>query len=704
MTTAWKLPSNTAAYIASVTPSQAHILYDTTNNRVMFGDGATLGGVALSKAGHTHTGTDFTGSAPIIFDNGTPAAPAISGGRSTGARLVIYDRYNATDGTADYAIGMASYALWFGVAKAASNYSFKWYAGETQIAKLSGDGTLALNATPRVGVNEVWHEGNDGAGSGLDADLLKGVNIPGPYRSDTEAADRKVPIGGVYLTTAGTYAVRLPGSSGSGVPVTPSYYVSPRGSDSADGLTAGTAWKTVAHALANANTDTNVLLERGGLWREYGLYIPRRLTLGAYGAGGKPVITASTAITSDWELADTNIWSTPLAVTPDLVATYRDWTSDPVSGVVRLSKNVATPTKPEAGQWGYSSGTLYVYATVDPNTANYEYAQGTANNSGTIMTAAASGCVVEGITFALAKRNCFLFGQGINGGTIRRCLALGAFNDGIDGDAGDVPPVNILVEDCIISDCGDGVSAPGSGASGDGISFHSTHATNKFSVTITGCTIRNCQKSGIGHQFAGDCTAFGNRIINCYNGIAFFSVSNFTAACVQKYHYNLIVCDKAWNKRGINHASASLMTGSGVKEIEIYNNTLIGYKDGIVGTEAIYLCDTPPTVYVHWRVDNNIIFNWPKALAWGGVTPPVVESMRNNCIYLCSVQYSGSGLSGYSVAPITTSPKFIDANKANYGLNLDSSCLGAGVNHGFTFDLAGTEVGSPPDVGCFERA
>lgn len=61
MTTAWKLPTNTASYISGVTPSQAHILFDTTNNKVIFGDGSTAGGVALARATHAHVIADVTG-------------------------------------------------------------------------------------------------------------------------------------------------------------------------------------------------------------------------------------------------------------------------------------------------------------------------------------------------------------------------------------------------------------------------------------------------------------------------------------------------------------------------------------------------------------------------------------------------------------------------------------------------------------------
>jgi hypothetical protein len=50
-----------------------------------------------------------------------------------------------------------------------------------------GDGNVRVTNTLYVGGNSVWHQGNDGSGSGLDADLLDGIDSSQFLRSD--AAD-----------------------------------------------------------------------------------------------------------------------------------------------------------------------------------------------------------------------------------------------------------------------------------------------------------------------------------------------------------------------------------------------------------------------------------------------------------------------------------------------------------------------------------
>jgi len=79
------------------------------------------------------------------------------------------------------------------------------------------------------------------------------------------------------------------------------YYVSNKGSDDNDGLSPETPWATLQHAFARQlQPGDGVLLERGGVWwiendEEWGLtstafWIPRGVTLGAYGNGEKPLL------------------------------------------------------------------------------------------------------------------------------------------------------------------------------------------------------------------------------------------------------------------------------------------------------------------------------------------------------------------------------------------------------------------------------
>src|ERR1700758_5267877 len=87
-------------------------------------------------------------------------------------------------------------------------------------------------------------------------------------------------------------------------PALPSYYVSPTGSDSNNGLSPGTPFATPAAALAVAPPGSTILLQRGGLWvladdsTFSGITLATNgITLGAYGTGGTgalPIIDRGT--------------------------------------------------------------------------------------------------------------------------------------------------------------------------------------------------------------------------------------------------------------------------------------------------------------------------------------------------------------------------------------------------------------------------
>lgn len=72
--------------------------------------------------------------------------------RSIGTRLVLTSTLSST--LVDYAIGHESSNMWFSVPDSARN--FKWYAGTTQIAQLTGSGNLNLTAsTAGIGIGSV---------------------------------------------------------------------------------------------------------------------------------------------------------------------------------------------------------------------------------------------------------------------------------------------------------------------------------------------------------------------------------------------------------------------------------------------------------------------------------------------------------------------------------------------------------------------
>jgi hypothetical protein len=100
----------------------------------------------------------------LNFGVGGVQAPT-SSDATTGARLNLYPIGSGRD----YTIGIGPNTMWFN-----SDDNYKWYV----------DGSLKFewdNAVSQfeIGGNKVWHAGNDGGGSGLDADTVDGWHKSG---------------------------------------------------------------------------------------------------------------------------------------------------------------------------------------------------------------------------------------------------------------------------------------------------------------------------------------------------------------------------------------------------------------------------------------------------------------------------------------------------------------------------------------------
>jgi hypothetical protein len=146
------------------------------SNQGMFG--GSYGGNRLSLNNETNlisnrydtvkiqTGTDGTTVNDFIFANNTFSTPGkinvasrvdFTGAgyaqpsfttRSAGQKITLYSAI--TGSLVDYSIGVDGGALWTTVPAATTDYNFRWYGGETQVASLSGTGlftTVSANIT-----------------------------------------------------------------------------------------------------------------------------------------------------------------------------------------------------------------------------------------------------------------------------------------------------------------------------------------------------------------------------------------------------------------------------------------------------------------------------------------------------------------------------------------------------------------------------
>ncbi len=183
------------------------------------------------------------------------------------------------------------------------------------------------------------------------------------------------------------------------------YYISPRGDDTHDGRTPGSAWRTLAKCGAQQyQPGDQVLLERGGRWQE-------RLPLSASGAAGSPILYSAYGAQGDdpvidlggalpgwstagnWHSEGSNVWSYTATDFGDdgPGRLWLDGKEQRISGSWTISLDPkatpttpasttgparagapAFPTTPAAATW-YDNATgnhaLYLYATANPASA-----------------------------------------------------------------------------------------------------------------------------------------------------------------------------------------------------------------------------------------------------------------------------------------------------------------------------------------------
>lgn len=147
---------------------------------------ARLGYAPVNKAGDTMSNTL---TLPSVIIAGGPGNNGLSGGNGDGA---TYSTYNLTMN------------LWFGL-------GIKTYDGSVNGVYDARAGRWDVKSGYRVNGLDVWHSGNDGAGSGLDADLLDGQQ--GSYYSDVPARLGFTPVQQGTGISQGTNTVRIGWSS-----------------------------------------------------------------------------------------------------------------------------------------------------------------------------------------------------------------------------------------------------------------------------------------------------------------------------------------------------------------------------------------------------------------------------------------------------------------------------------------------------------
>lgn len=167
--------------------STAQITIATTGNTTFTNqiistqaNSTTTGGGQLYLNGATGNRIDFN-------SNGV-AAPAFTT-RSVGTKIVLYSGVGAS--AVDFGFGIEGGTLWSSIPEATNVYSYKWYAGTTNIMQLTGLGALTIsrnqNASTSISASNTTSGTSSSSQISAISDATSGATSIGKYSTTTTA-------------------------------------------------------------------------------------------------------------------------------------------------------------------------------------------------------------------------------------------------------------------------------------------------------------------------------------------------------------------------------------------------------------------------------------------------------------------------------------------------------------------------------------
>jgi hypothetical protein len=506
------------------------------------------------------------------------------------------------------------------------------------------------------------------------------------------------------------------------------YYVdATNGSDSNDGTTPDTAWKTIN----KVNTSTfspgeHIVFKAGETWRE-ALSVPSSgesgnpITFGAYGSGNKPVISGADVVTG-WTETATDVYSASVTVEPNQV--FMDGE--------RLTKG-ADENSLADHEWFWTTDTLYVKdASGDPDTSGVTIE---ASSTSDIMDINGNDYLIfDGLKVMYSNGRSFdcRFGGNItiqnctiqdsydraaiigNGGTdytFNNCTISGTLtSDSIYG----WEPDNVTIKNCAFTDV--------SGANSDHVQLYNgnnaTIQNNSFSMEGT--------DSGKGNVILISWTTALIEYNETSHGNYGFDV-NGSGITVQYNHCH-------------DHTGESWSSGvySG-QDVDIHSGLTVRYNIIHDCTMGMYFWNTSNHARTNHNFYNNTIYNCTSRGFQSG-SNSISGAFKNNIIWCPTAthavrvnnpgtwdsDYNNLGpegtdfihwddVTGYDTLSsfqsgesqdansISNDPSFTDEANDDFTLQEGSPCINAGVDVGLTEDYAGNPIVGTPDIGAYEK-
>lgn len=157
------------------------------------GIGRFTGALTITAANSTTTGggqlylNGATGNR-IDFNANGVAAPAFTT-RSVGTKIVLYSGIGAS--AVDFGFGIEAGTLWSSIPEATGVYSYKWYAGTTNILQLTGLGAMTLsrnqNAATSISASNTTSGTSSSSQISATSDATSGATSIGKYSTTTTA-------------------------------------------------------------------------------------------------------------------------------------------------------------------------------------------------------------------------------------------------------------------------------------------------------------------------------------------------------------------------------------------------------------------------------------------------------------------------------------------------------------------------------------
>ena len=522
------------------------------------------------------------------------------------------------------------------------------------------------------------------------------------------------------------------------------YYVdSTGGSDSNNGMSQSSPWKTIAKVNSSSfNPGDSILFKMGDIWREE-LNVPSSgtsgnvITFGSYGTGVNPIFSGSALITAGWTRNSANIWKTTVTTQPNIVY-FNGTRGTLVASLASISQNF---------NWFWASNVLYVWSPTDSNPSTYYTSPGIESGSiydGVLRTNDKSYITINGITIRDGNTTNINVGSNyVTGVVFQNCVVERAQGYGFDLK-GFTTAASVTIDHCTIQNNGQwGIyfetmytaatisnntvtgntwlgNLPYSGIEGllgnanifgntiyaniSGYTSNETHGIYVGASTIPANIYNNTiygQSNGDGIKARGSANIYRN-VLYGNNGAGIEVGGNGTTNIVVTIYYNVIYGN---NKGNNSDGIVEQLADTGAINLTIENNTL--YQNSNTSQQEIRITDNIKSL----TVLNNIFWSSPTRRTWGLTAQTGTVKIDYNILWRADgnpdiyqnnqeTTWTQWQSLGYDKHGVNANPLFTNAGAANFALLSGSPAIKAGVNVGLSVDLTGNQVPSVPDIGA----